>query len=192
MSQRNWQTIILLVAACTAGLAQASAPVTPDPELHAQLRTAINANDSFADRFDAEVWLSDMSNRLKRKVPNESARLQLLKMVHYEAKRSELHPELVLAVIDVESNFDRWAISSAGAQGLMQVMPMWLKEIGRAEDNLFDPLTNLRMGCTILRYYLDKERGDLVRGLARYNGSLGKRWYSDRVLRALRTRWYRQ
>ena len=74
----------------------------------------------------------------------------------------------------------------------MQVMPMWLKEIGRAEDNLFDPLTNLRMGCTILRYYLDKERGDLVRGLARYNGSLGKRWYSDRVLRALRTRWYRQ
>ena len=103
--------------------------------------------------------------------------------------RARLPPELVLALIQVESRFDRFAISSAGAQGLMQIMPFWLKQIGRPGDNLFKSTTNLRMGCTILRYYLDKEKGDMTRALARYNGSLGSHVYPNLVYSALRTRW---
>ena len=146
---------------------------------------------SFADRYDAEVWLVDMSARLQRKVPNPVERLDMLRQVHREARRANLEPELVLAVIDVESNFDRFAISWAGARGLMQVMPFWLDEIGRPDDNLFHVHTNLRMGCTILRYYLDREKGDLVKALARYNGSTGRRVYSDKVLRRLQSKWYK-
>jgi len=112
-------------------------------------------------------------------------------MVHSEATRANLPPELVLALIQVESRFDRYAISSAGAQGLMQIMPFWLKEIGHPGDNLFRPSTNLRMGCTILRYYMDKEKGNLTRALARYNGSLGSFRYPNLVFQALRTRWAR-
>ncbi len=163
----------------------------PDPRLRALLIDAVAEADSFADRFDAEVWLTDMSNRLTRQVPDPKERLDILKRVHYEASRVDLAPELVLAVIDVESNFDRFAISRVGAQGLMQIMPFWLKEIGRPDDNLFHLNTNLRMGCTILRYYLDVERQDLVRGLGRYNGSLGRRSYADKVIERLRTKWYR-
>jgi len=125
-------------------------------------------------------------------VPEDEDRLRLLKMIHYEATRADLPPELVLAVIQVESYFDRWAISGSGAQGLMQIMPFWLNEIGHPEDNLFHIQTNLRMGCTILKYYLDMERGDLTRALGRYNGSLGKFRYPNKVFEALRTRWYRQ
>ena len=161
-----------------------------DPELRQLLRQAIGDSDSFADRFDAEVWLMDMSARLEKRIPDLEQRLHLLKLVHYEANRANLHPELVLAVIEVESNFDRWAISVAGAQGLMQIMPFWLDEIGRPGDNLFQPETNLRMGCTILRHYLDKEKGNLTRALGRYNGSLGKMKYPNKVYRALNRRWY--
>ena len=156
------------------------------------LLKAISASDSFADRFDAEVWLTDMSNRLKRKIKDPEERLMILKTAHYEAKRAELPPELVLAVIDVESNFDRFAISHAGARGLMQVMPFWLDEIGRPGDDLFDIHTNLRFGCTILKLYLDRERGDKTKALARYNGSVGKVWYPQLVYKALSKRWYRQ
>ncbi|TVQ46711.1 MAG: lytic transglycosylase domain-containing protein [Gammaproteobacteria bacterium] len=161
-----------------------------DPQLRALLSAAINDSGSFGDRFEAEVWLTDMSRRLTRQVPDVEERLYILRHVHYEAARVDLPPELVLAVIDVESNFDRFAISVAGALGLMQVMPFWLHEIGRPDDNLFHIRTNLRMGCTILRHYLDMENGDLVKALARYNGSRGQRWYADRVLDRLRTRWY--
>lgn len=175
-----------------AGSALGDKSSTPDPELRGQLIKAVNETSSFADRFDAEVWLLDMARRLERKVPDPAQRLELLRMVHFEAMRVELPAELVLAVIEVESNFDPWAISSVGARGLMQVMPFWLKEIGRPDDNLFHPPTNLRMGCTILRYYYDKEKGDLQRALARYNGSLGRTTYSDKVFRSLRTRWYKQ
>jgi soluble lytic murein transglycosylase-like protein len=153
---------------------------------------AINASDSFGDRFDAEVWLTDMSNRLKRKVSDPQERLQILKTAHYEATRADLPPELVLALIDVESNFDRFAISSAGARGLMQVMPFWLDEIGRPGDDLFDIHTNLRFGCTILKLYLDREHGNRSKALARYNGSVGKAWYPQRVFKALWKHWYRQ
>lgn len=181
--------VLLNNSVCAAVVAQRD-----DPELRAALFTAIQDNSSFSDRFDAEVWLMDMSNRLRNKVQNAHERVQLLKLIHHEAARVDVPPELVLAVIEVESNFDRWAVSSAGAQGLMQVMPFWLDELGRPDDSLQQPQTNLRLGCTILRYYLDRERGDLKRALARYNGSplIKMNNYPQRVLDALRWRWYRQ
>jgi soluble lytic murein transglycosylase-like protein len=163
----------------------------PDPDLRKILVTAIAEADSFGDRFDAEVWLTDMSRRLTRQVPDASERLEILKTVHSQATRAGVQPELVLAVIDVESNFDRFAISSATALGLMQVMPFWIPELGyRDKNQLFEIETNILLGCRILRYYLDMERGDLVRGLARYNGSVGQRWYADRVIERLRTKWF--
>lgn len=161
-------------------------------ELRLLLQQAVKDSESFNDRFDAEVWLTDMSNRLKKKIKQPEKRLTLLRQIHHEASRAKLHPELVLAVIDVESNFDRFAISSAGAQGLMQVMPFWLKEIGKPRDSLFNVRTNLRMGCTILKYYLKKEKGDLTRALARYNGSLGRYKYPNKVFKLLNKRWYKQ
>ena len=162
-----------------------------DPELRELVRKAALETESFHDRFDGEVWLTDMSRRLEKRVPNTNFRMQLLKTVHYEAHRAGLIPELVLAVIDVESNFDPFAISSAGARGLMQVMPFWLKEIGRPGDSLFRIQTNLRYGCTILKYYLDKEKGNLYTALKRYNGTR-ERHYSLQVDKVLRTRWYKQ
>jgi soluble lytic murein transglycosylase-like protein len=153
-----------------------AAPTEVDPALRELLRTAANQSDSFADRFDAVVWLTDMSRRLERKLPDANFRVELLKHAHYEARRAGLQPELVLAVIQIESNFDPYAISSAGARGLMQIMPFWLKEIGRPGDNLFNLHTNLRYGCTILKYYLDKERGDRARALSRYNGTREMRY----------------
>ncbi len=162
-----------------------------DADLRQILIKAINETDSFSDRFEAEVWLMDMSQRLKRRIKDPEKRLSLLRLVHYEAQRVDLPPELILAVIDIESNFDRWALSYVGARGYMQVMPFWLKEMNRPNDDLFTPETNVRMGCTILRFYVDKEKGDLTRGLARYNGSLGKTKYPNKVFLALRKRWYR-
>jgi soluble lytic murein transglycosylase-like protein len=162
----------------------------PDPELREALRQAANDTQSFTDRFDAEVWLTDMSGRLARQVEDPSERIEILKLVHLEASRADLPPELVLAVIEVESNFDRYAISFAGAIGLMQIMPFWLDEIGRPNDNLLHIDTNLRYGCTILRFYLDKENGDLRRALGRYNGSLGKRKYPNKVINKLSKKWY--
>lgn len=161
----------------------------PDPELRKVLINAVSSSDSFKDRFDAEVWLLDMSTRLKGKVTDDQKRLELLRHIHYEAARVKLSPQIVLALIQVESNFDEYAISTAGARGLMQVMPFWLKEIGRINDNLFHIRTNLRMGCTILRYYLDKEKGNITRALARYNGSLGSYRYTSKVFSALDKRW---
>jgi soluble lytic murein transglycosylase-like protein len=162
-----------------------------DPELRQLLTEAINSSESFEDRFHAEVWLMDMSNRLKKFVDDEKARLEMLKQVHLEATRAELQPELVLAVIEVESRFDSYAISRAGAQGIMQVMPFWLDEIGRPDDNLIVMKTNLRMGCTILKYYMEMEKNDLHNALARYNGSYGSRVYSNKVLKALSNHWYK-
>jgi soluble lytic murein transglycosylase-like protein len=164
----------------------------PDPELRTILLGAIADSDSFADRFAAEVWLTDMSRRLSRQVPDAEERLHILKTVHRQATLSGVEPELVLAVIDVESDFDRFAISTATALGLMQVMPFWVPELGYEDKNqLFDVEINVLLGCRILKYYLDMERGDLVKGLARYNGSVGRRWYSDRVIERLRTKWFR-
>jgi len=164
----------------------------PDEAMRQALIKAIDSSDSFKDRFDAEVWLTDMSHRLESRVKDPQERLTILRTVHHEAQRTELPPELILAVIDVESRYDRFAISSAGAEGLMQIMPFWLNEIGHPEDNLFAIETNIRLGCAILKYYLNMEKGNLFRALARYNGSLGKSWYPRLVFDALSSRWYKQ
>jgi len=166
-----------------------------DPSLRVALLDAVASADSFEDQFDAEVWLTDMSRRLSDQVPNDTERLHILRIVHKEATRAALPPELVLAVIDVESNFDSFAISSANALGLMQIMPFWVREleIGNGDFNvLFDIETNILLGCRILKYYLDMEDGDLVGGLARYNGSYGRRVYADKVLDRLTDTWFRR
>lgn len=183
--------LTLVAGLALAGGVDASAPVPIDPELRLLVKKAAQETDSFHDRFDGEVWLADMSRRLTTRVPEAGYRVELLKNVHYEANRAGLSPEVVLSVIDVESNFNQYAISSAGARGLMQVMPFWLKEIGRPGDSLFRLQTNLRLGCTILKYYLDKEKGNLYAALKRYNGTR-ERDYSLKVDKALRTRWFRQ
>ncbi|MEX2494468.1 MAG: lytic transglycosylase domain-containing protein [Woeseia sp.] len=180
-----WPLLVLL------GVTVQAQEAAPDPALRELLRQAASDATSFPDRFDAEVWLNDMSNRLARQVREPDERIEILQRVHHEATRAELPPELVLAVIDVESNFDRFALSHVGARGLMQIMPFWLDEIGRPDDNLFHIDTNLRFGCTILRYYYDMEKGDLQRALGRYNGSLGKRDYPNRVIDRLREKWFR-
>ena len=149
----------------------------------------INAADSFEDRFDAEVWLVDMSARLQRFVSSPEQRLTLLQDVHFAAIRAGLSPELVLAVIEVESHFDRFAISRVGAQGMMQVMPFWKNEIGRPDDNLTLQKTNLEYGCRILQFYLQRNNGRLHEALAAYNGSGGSRVYSDKVYRAWHRHW---
>jgi soluble lytic murein transglycosylase-like protein len=153
------------------------------------LEEALALSDSFTDRFAAEVWLVDMSGRLSAFVDDPGERLNLLRQVHATATASALPPELVLAVIEVESHFDRFAVSRAGAQGLMQVMPFWKEELGRRGDNLTDTTTNLRYGCRILEFYLQRENGALHRALAAYNGSSGSRRYSERVQRAWSRHW---
>ncbi len=185
--------LVGLLALCLHSMVAFALPTpAPDPQLRALVRAAVNESDSFHDRFDAEVWLTDMSQRLASKIPDPRQRLSILRQVHYEATRAGLPAELVLAVIDVESNFRRFAISPVGARGLMQIMPFWLKEIGRPKANLFNTRTNLRIGCTILKYYLDQEHGDLRKALARYNGSYGNPHYPDRVFLLLSSRWFQQ
>ncbi len=183
------RTLTLLLAFGFSTLPATADQNVADPKLRQLLVEAIESTDSFTDRFDAEVWLVDMSHRLKKFVKDEALRIRLLKRIHQEATRAGLAPELVLAVIEVESWFDPYAISRSGAQGLMQVMPFWLDEIGHPEDNLINIDTNLRMGCTILKYYLDMENGELHPALARYNGSYGSKVYSNKVLDALSKHW---
>ncbi len=187
---------ILAVSVCASvGFAQSTQQENTaefDPQLRRVLVAAIHETDSFQDRFEAEVWLTDMSQRLAKQVPDTDERIEILQAVHEQATRAGVPPELVLAVIDVESNFDRYAISSASALGLMQVMPFWVPELGYDDKNdLFDIDINVLLGCQILKYYLDMESGDYIRGLARYNGSTGRRWYGDRVLDRLSTKWFR-
>ncbi|TCO77291.1 lytic transglycosylase domain-containing protein [Chromatocurvus halotolerans] len=167
----------------------AAADVGDTAALRRFLESTIARSDSFRDRFAAEVWLVDMSTRLSAFISSPEQRLQLLNLIHQAALRSDLPPELVLAVIEVESAFNRFAVSRAGAQGLMQVMPFWRREIGRPDDNLTDNPTNLDYGCRILQFYRDREDGDLHRALAAYNGSSGTRRYSNKVYRAWQQRW---
>nr|WP_244613196.1 transglycosylase SLT domain-containing protein [Halomonas sp. EAR18] len=132
----------------------------------------------------ASGWVERMQGRLASRFPDARMRRDLLARIRAEARLAGLAPDIVLAVIQVESAFTADAVSSAGAEGLMQVMPFWKRVIGRADDDLLDPGTNLRYGCTILAYYLRLENGDLTRALARYNGSLGETWYPERVMHA--------
>jgi len=176
----GWLSAALAIG--TPAIANQQPTPETDQTLVSLLKQTIEASDSFEDKFDAEVWLFSKSSQLERYMPDDEERLNLLRKIHHAATRAGLSPEIVLAVIQIESRFDHYALSYAGAQGLMQVMPFWKNEIGHPEDNLMNIDTNLRYGCTILKYYLDKEKGNLTPALARYNGSYGKTWYSEKVL----------
>ncbi len=194
--------LILVVCAALAGLVfadPAHAGAKRYEPLSAAVRTALAAAVDDAgpppqgqfDSLDEKVdWLTAMSNRLPRRwKPDYRQRVEFLQAVRYEAQRAGLDPHLVLGLIEVESYFRRYAISHAGARGYMQVMPFWAGVIGDGDPSkLFDLRTNLRYGCTILRHYLDIERGDLFRALGRYNGSLGRPDYPNAVLKAWK-RW---
>lgn len=153
-----------------------------DSALLHKLKLATNEVSGFDNQYDAQVWLVAKDRPLARIIKDPAQRLALLKLIHSEARRADLQPEIVLALIEVESAFDSYAVTVAGAQGMMQVMPFWKKELGRPEDNLINPQTNLRYGCTILKHYLDREQSRLADALARYNGSYGQYWYAERVL----------
>lgn len=170
---------------------QGYAQIPPDEEFKQQLRRAIDDADQFSDRFAAQVWLTDMSYRLSQRAPHipEKERLELLSLVHKEASRHQLNPQMVLSLIQVESNFDRFALSKVGARGLMQIMPFWIDVIGSEEDNLFDIATNLRYGCAILSLYLKREKQELLPALARYHGSYPKDHYAQKVIKAWQNRW---
>jgi len=156
-----------------------------DPGLRDVVAAAIAQAQCFPDRFDSAVWYKLMEPRLRSRVKDDTERLDILTAVYCETHRSgaiPLPPGLVLAVIDVESRFDRWAVSNAGAVGLMQVMPFWPERLGMRRYELIHDSPNIRMGCAILRFYLQQEHHDYARALARYNGSVGRRNYSDLVL----------
>ncbi|HQZ01102.1 MAG TPA: lytic transglycosylase domain-containing protein [Thauera sp.] len=157
--------------------------------LHEAVSDAVAPTLPITDAGERARWLAEMSRRLQKRLPDANYRAELLTSIHYEATRAGLDPQLVLGLIQVESNFRKYAISSASARGYMQVMPFWLKVMNRPDDNLFHLRTNLRYGCTILRHYLDIERGDLFRALGRYNGSLGKAEYPNLVRAAWETHW---
>ena len=180
----------LLAAAPPSALAGAQQYEELSASVRASLARAVTDRDAVRNE-DAETvaWVRAMHPRVSGRMRDDGAAREFLALVHYEARRAGLEPRLVLAVIDVESGFRKYAVSSAGARGYMQVMPFWVREIGMPGQSLFHPRTNLRYGCVILRHYLDIERGNLVNALGRYNGSLGKPGYPERVLAALRNRW---
>lgn len=186
---------LLVLLACLA--LQAKAGAQKYEPLAASVQAALHAAiadraapeprfDSLQEKID---WLTEMSRRLARRMPDREARLEFLKTVRYEAQRAGLDPQLVLGLIEVESGFRKYAVSTAGARGYMQVMPFWIELIGEKSHNLFHLRTNLRYGCTILRHYLDIENGDLFRALGRYNGSLGRPEYPNMVRAAWEKRW---
>ena len=181
---------LLLPAAAHAG-AQQYEPLAASVQaaLHAAIADRAAPEPQFPSIQEKIDWLTEMSSRLSRRIPDREARLDLLKTVYYEAKRAGLDPQMVLGLIQVESGFKKYAVSSAGARGFMQVMPFWVRLIGDKDDNLFHMRTNLRFGCTILRHYLDIENGDLYRALGRYNGSLGKPEYPNMVRAAWEKQW---
>ena len=187
----------LIAACCLLGASAAFAGAQKYEPLSASVQAALHkavsdsrsSVSSFKTPMEAVDWLTAMSPRLAKRIPNREYRLDLLRSVHYEATRAGLDPQLVLGLMQVESGFRKYAVSSAGARGYMQVMPFWVKIIGRPDDSLFDLRTSLRYGCTILRHYLDIEKGDYFRALGRYNGSLGKPEYPNMVRAAWQNQW---
>jgi soluble lytic murein transglycosylase-like protein len=181
----------LLLATFAPG-AFAAEQAQREPELRSTVAQAIATAKCFADRFDSEVWFKLMEPRLRKLVKNAEDRMQILETAYCEAHRpneQRLPPGLVMAVIDVESRFDRWAVSSAGAVGLMQVMPFWPADLGMKRHELTQIEANMRMGCAILRHYLKREKNDVRKALARYNGSVGSRKYPDLIVTRWTTRW---
>src|SRR5579859_8058581 len=178
---------LILASAVPGG---AHADQQRDPELKELLQKIMGSADCFADKYESEVWHKSMEPRLAQFVPTHEARIEILDHVYCEAKRDptlQIPPDLVLALMEVESRFDRWAVSSAGAVGLMQVMPFWPAQLGIKRYELVHTGPNIHMGCAILRYYLRYEHNDVRKALARYNGSVGHRDYPDLVV----TRWTR-
>ena len=157
----------------------------PTPFTLEILKETASESKGFNDEFDAAVWMVAMDSRLKRYIKDKPTREKILKAAHREASKNELDPQIVLAVMHVESLFDHFAISRVGAQGIMQIMPFWKKELKEPDANLFDIDTNVRFGCLILKTYLKIEKGNMFRALGRYNGSLGKRKYPDKVFSRL-------
>ena len=158
-------------------------------ELKNFLQHNLGKDTALKDKFDAEVWLLGMRARMAAYQISDKESYTILTTVYQEAQNSNLKPDIVLALIAAESSFNRFAVSSAGAQGLMQIMPFWKNEIGRADDNLTDIATNIRYGCKILQFYLQKENGNLALALARYNGSVGQTRYSEKVLTIWANHW---
>jgi soluble lytic murein transglycosylase-like protein len=188
-----WVALGIFVPAAAFAGAQIYEPLAA--EVRAGLQASIADKPTphaFKNPEAAVDWLTEMSQRLEPRIPNFDSRVQFLRTVHYEATRAKIDPQLVLAVIQVESNFRKYAVSRSGARGYMQVMPFWVGLIGRPGDNLFSLRNNLRYGCVILRYYMDAEKGDLRRALGRYNGSLGRSDYPNLVIGAWRSTWYYQ
>ncbi len=185
---------------CLAGLLFASgalAGAQREEALSASVRAVLQHSVSdqaapgpaFNTQSEADAWLKEMSHRLRKRMPDAESRIDFLSTVHYEATRAGLEPELVLGLIEVESGFRKYAVSGVGAHGYMQVMPFWVRQIGAGDHNLFHLRTNLRYGCTILRHYLDIEKGNLYRALGRYNGSLGRPEYPNLVRAAWHNNW---
>lgn len=157
--------------------------------LRPTLEAANQHHQTAQQQWRARQWRTRMDTPLARFVSDPARRQTLLTRIYQEARLAGLPPDLVLALIQVESAFNADAISSAGAVGLMQIMPFWVSELGLPIDDLTHPPRNLRYGCTILAHYLAIENGDFTRALARYNGSLGKTWYPERVMHAWRDTW---
>jgi soluble lytic murein transglycosylase-like protein len=179
------------LAACCALTGIAPAEEQREPELKALLQQIVSRADCFTDRYDAEVWHKAMEPRLQRFIASHEERLEILDHVYCEAKRDpqmQIPPDLVLALIEVESRFNRWAVSRVGAVGLMQVMPFWPTELG-VQNELVRTAPNIRIGCEILRYYLKAEHHDWTRALARYNGSTGRREYPELIMKRWRLAW---
>lgn len=181
---------VLFACGAYAG-AQAYVPLSASVRAVLQRSVSDQASPkpAFETQYEADAWLNEMSRRLQKRIPDTESRHDFLSTVHYEATRAGLEPELVLGLIEVESGFKKYAVSRVGARGYMQVMPFWVKEIGAPEHNLFHLRINLRYGCTILRHYLDMEKGNLFRALGRYNGSLGRSKYPDLVRAAWHNNW---
>jgi hypothetical protein len=178
--------------AAAAPVPAAAGTAQQDPELRAVVQRAIAQSQCFADQYDSAVWYTLMEPKLRRYVMDNGERVEILRTVYCETHRRDaptLPPGLVMAVLDVESRFDPWAVSSAGAVGLMQVMPFWPEQLGMRRYELTHITANVRMGCAILRYYLEQERRDVRRALERYNGSIGQRDYPDRVIVRWTTYW---
>lgn len=187
---------LLACAACAIALliassGQAHADQQRDPELKDLLQKIIGSRDCFVDRFESEVWYKAMEPKLVSLVPTHQERVDILDHVFCEAKRDptlQLPPDLVLAMIDVESRFNAWAVSPVGAVGLMQVMPFWPRELG-VQNQLVRVAPNIRMGCEILRFYLRAEHLNWSRALARYNGSVGRNTYPTLVMQRWQKIW---
>lgn len=170
-------TLLLIAVSVNARVNEASYAFSTG-----SLKSSVQIN-TFDSPLSAIDWLTDASFKIKKYIRDDDQRIDFLRQLHYEALRAGVDPNLVLAVIHVESGFKQYVVSNAGAVGYMQVMPFWKNYVGQTTDSLFDLRTNLRYGCTVLRYYLDLENGDLLRALARYNGSLGSLEYPNLVLK---------